>query len=330
MNYFFSDIPQFIPAATYHEAIARMVKRLLDSGKVKGVYQVGGITSPGISDIDLYVVFHDNEPFEINPVKELDFPDNYLFTHRLFGTCEKNAVQLEQFTFFGKYNFLGGNPTPLVNYTANETDTLVLKHQVALEYLVKAWYSNAIGMTYGIVKLRNLLLHAKAILLDLDFLGLKETDLVKCIHEIMEVRKSWFDKPAGKAILTALVKRYDTGLREAISQATAAYGFFVPEHANFRLSKRVYLAPSRELRLNREGFLFPAPATRYSKKIYKIQDKMNRFTVEVPVSNQHIPTVLLNRHNVMQEAFKYNSQYLPGFLCTGHAMNIFNSEHHDG
>ncbi len=329
MNYFFTDIPKPVPVETYHQAIARMVARLLNTGVVKGVYQVGGITSPGISDIDLYVVFHDDTSFESNPVKELSYPDNYLFTHRLFGTCEKNAIQLEQFTFFGKYNFLGGTPTPLLNYSANEADTQILKHQVALEYLVKAWYSNSIGMTYGIIKLRNFLLHAKAILLDLDFLGMKETNLINCIHDIMEVRKNWFDKPVGNAALTILVKRYDKGLREAIAEAITAYGFYVPEQASLRLSKRVYLAPSAKLRLKRDGVLFPVRAARFSNKIYKIQDKLNRFTVEIPVSNQTIPAIMLDRHRIMQEAFKYNSQNLQGFLCTGHAMNIFHSEHYD-
>ena len=205
MSYQFTDIPKFVPAAAYQEAIDRMVKFLLSTGDVIGVYQVGGVSSPGISDIDLFVVFKDNIKYLTNPVSNLPHPDGYLFTHRLFGTCEKYARQLEQYTLFSKYDFLGGTTTPLLNYTASETETKQLKHQIALEYLIKAWYSNAIGMQFGTIKLRNLLLHAKAILLDLKFLEITEGNLVSCIHEIMEVRTNWFQKPASGKTLIHLV-----------------------------------------------------------------------------------------------------------------------------
>jgi len=326
MSYHFIDIPKFVPVESYHTAIDRMVKHLLSTGIVKGVYQVGGITSPGISDIDLYVVFENDISSLANPVKDLSYPDNYLFTHRLFGTCEENAVKLEQFTFFSKYNFLGGNESALLNYSASEEETSILKHQIALEYLIKAWYSNAIGMEFGTVKLRNLLLHAKAIKLDLEFLGIREGNLVSNIAEILEVRSAWFQKPASAKTLTRLVKEYDAGLAEEIRNAISRFGFFVPDNANFQLSKRIDLRTLEQLQLIRNGLLLPNALTRLSGKLFKMQNKLNSFSVGIPISKNNIPPILLERQRQMKTAFAYNHAHLPGFLCTGHGMNIFDKE----
>lgn len=323
MIYKFTDIPQFVPVETYHAAIGKMVKRLLDTGKVKSVFQVGGITSPGISDIDLHVVFFDEVMYTENPVKDLSFPDNYLFTHRLFGTCERLAKQLEQYTFFGKYNFLGGEPLTLLNYSADIEQTQQLKKQIALEYLVKGWYSNAIGLSYERVKLRNFLLHAKAILLDLEFLEIKNGNLVSCIQDIMEVRKNWFTKKTDDLKLTELINRYDSGLRETILQVIGENKFFLSPEANFQLSNRVRLTPSENLNISSKGVKIPLLFTRLSDKLYKVQDKLNQFSLQLPVMQQNIPEVLMQRHNILTEAFKYNQKYLPDFLCTGHAMNVF-------
>ena len=326
MSYRFTDIPKFVPEETYHAAIGRMVKHLLDTGKVVGVYQVGGVSSPGISDIDLFVVLKNEIQWLDNPVSNLQFPDSYLFTHRLFGTCERNAVKLEQYTFFSKYDFLGGTETSLLNYSASEGETEQLKHQVALEYLIKAWYSNAIGMMFGTVKLRNLLLHAKAILLDLKFLGIGDGKLVDCIHEIMEVRKNWFQKQPSATKLSQLVDKYDEGLKDAIIHSISKYGFFLPETANRQVSKRIQLFPSDKLELNRTGFLMPFFVTGLSGKMMKLQNKINEFKVGIPLNQTNIPPILMKRQNLMQEVFAYNHKNLPGFLCTGHAMNIFNRE----
>lgn len=326
MSYQFTDIPKFIPLKDYHDAIDIMVQKLLATGKVKGVYQVGGISTPGISDIDLYVVFHDNASLQSNPVTQLPYPANYLFTHRLFGTVEKHAMKLEQFTLFNKYNFLGGTPTELLNYFADSTQTKQLKYQIALEYLVKAWYSNAIAMEFGSVKLRNLLLHAKAILLDLEFLEIRSGKLVDCIHDIMNIRSKWFNNMASTLTLSDLVKRYDAGLKETINETISKYGFYLPENANYQLSKRVLLRPSLKLYLKRTGLLIPTGLTRHSKKLLKIQNRLNRFTLNIPIKQTDIPSIISERYQFMSSAFDYNHVHLPGFLCTGHGMNLFKEE----
>jgi len=101
MTYRFIDMPVPQGIQAYQAAIQKMVLQLSAHPEIKAIYRIGGVSSPGISDIDLYVVFHDGSRYLENPVKSLTGTDRYLFTHNLFGTAEKLAIQMEPFTFFG-------------------------------------------------------------------------------------------------------------------------------------------------------------------------------------------------------------------------------------
>jgi hypothetical protein len=55
----FLGLPKFHPAEAYRVAIGRTVDRLSRYPEIAAIYQIGGISTPGISDIDLVVVFRD-------------------------------------------------------------------------------------------------------------------------------------------------------------------------------------------------------------------------------------------------------------------------------
>src|SRR5204863_7205513 len=96
------------------------------------------IGSPGISDIDFYVVFKDDFKYEGNPVEGISAEDRYLFTHNLFGTSQKFASRMEQYTYFVSYNNLYGEN--LISQHDLETNGLdAMNQQIAAEYLLKAW-----------------------------------------------------------------------------------------------------------------------------------------------------------------------------------------------
>ncbi len=159
----FADIPKYVPVAEYHAAMDRMVTSLSNYKEILSIYQIGGLNTPGISDIDFYVVFEDNKSLNFNPVKDISAADRYLFSHNLFGTSKSLALQLEKYTFFGNYKLLNGTEIDFQNYTLSSSDRILLQQQIALEYLIKAWLSIRIQLFYGIIKTRGLLLHSKAI-----------------------------------------------------------------------------------------------------------------------------------------------------------------------
>src|SRR5688572_22706926 len=138
MTYRFIQHPHPVLPAAYSGAMSRMTEQLMAMKGVRTVTQVGGTGTPGISDIDFFVVFEDGFATDANPVSILSGENKYLFTHNLFGTAESLALQLEQYTFFGQYKILAGPPFIPIPVDAS-AESEPMKIQVALEYLLKAW-----------------------------------------------------------------------------------------------------------------------------------------------------------------------------------------------
>lgn len=323
MKYKYIDIPIQLNTDSYNEAIDRMVSKLLKTESVKCIYQIGGVTSPGISDIDLYVVFHNDQKMEMNPVEKLLYPDNQLFTHKLFGSSEHFATQLEQFTYFGKYKLLGGSPVNMNNYFVNSEEDQLLKNQIALEYLIKAWFSIHINITYGLIKLRSLLLHSKAILYDLDFLQIRSGKLNDCIQELLEIRTNYFTfKPASKK-LDHLCETYCRELRNEITKGIAKHKFYITKSGNRQISQRAVLINNSTPEITNSGVLLPVQLTKNLKSAQRIQNKLNSFKVCVPIEESEIPDIVLRRSEIISSAITYNKANLPHFISTAYGINIF-------
>ncbi|MBL7913710.1 MAG: hypothetical protein JNL49_01565 [Bacteroidia bacterium] len=323
MKYKYIDIPSEISLNSYETAIERMVATLLQSESVKCIYQIGGVSSPGISDIDLYVVFHDNQSFLSNPVEKLSFPDNQLFTHKLFGCCESFATQLEQFTYFGNYKLLGGTPVIMNNYFANIEEDELLKKQIAIEYLIKAWFSIYINITYGLIKLRSLLLHSKAILYDLDFLDIKTGKLHECIHELLEIRKNYFQTKPDFKKLDLLCETYSQELENEIIKAISNYKFYISKTGNRQISKRANIVYKAKPGITNSGVTFPIQITKNVKSIQRLQNKLNSYKVGVPFEETNLPAIISKRSEIIGSAINYNRTNLPNFISTAYGINIF-------
>ena len=59
------DIPQKFDEDAYHIAMDRQVQALSKVEGVKSIYQIGGLSTPGISDIDLVVVFEEGFKYDV-------------------------------------------------------------------------------------------------------------------------------------------------------------------------------------------------------------------------------------------------------------------------
>lgn len=326
MKYLYTDWPMAVSHDVYMTSIRKMASLMMDTGMVRGVYQVGSVGAPGISDVDLIVIFNENTRTDINPVKGLEFPDNYLFVHRLFGTTAGYALQLEKFVFFSNYIHLAGEKFNFSEQNLNEQESRTVKRQVALEYLIKAWLSISISVEMKLVKVRGLLLHAKGILHDIRFLEMENTRLEKCIHQFVKARDHWFVNPLTSGELDVLVDEYRAALYEIILNGIEKYGFFIPREASLKISRRIRIKKGTTLSLLRKGFRFPVPPGSAGSKVRKLNNVLNSFELTIPYSDKDIPAVLQERYKLMETAFRYNSANLPGFICTGHGLDLYTKE----
>ena len=88
----------------YHDYINRLVKKIFDYPQVSAVYQLGGLTQPGISDIDLIVVTKN----DANKYKKIDLSrdslcqteeERYMLMHPPFVIPENSINNLESFFY---------------------------------------------------------------------------------------------------------------------------------------------------------------------------------------------------------------------------------------
>lgn len=325
MKYHYTDWPRFISRDEYTASINSMVELVSNSGMAQSIYQVGSVGTPGISDVDLVVILHENLKTDFNPVSGLSGNDRYLFSHRLFGTVIPFALHLEKYVLFGNYEHLWGHRFDLLNSSLSSNDLKILKYQIALEYLLKAWISNSISIYTGIVKVRNLLLHAKGILHDIRFLELENSKLEKCINKIIKQRESWFESPLNESELDLLTDEYQNALEEALNVAINTHGFYMPVEANKQIGKKISITYGDQLQFKPRGILLPYLKGKAGSYVTKINNRINSYTVALPFNQTEVPNVIRDRYYYLREAFKYNGKHLPGFICTGHGIDIFSS-----
>ena len=102
MSMYLTNFPRFVPVSSYDFAIQRMVQKLKRQDGVVCIFQIGSINSPGISDIDMLVVFEDGVECSLNPLEDLSKRERYLFSHNLFGVSKTNFSEAQRYTFFHK------------------------------------------------------------------------------------------------------------------------------------------------------------------------------------------------------------------------------------
>lgn len=323
MKYYFTDLPEFHPADLYKQAIAKMTSKLMETGKVKTVFQIGGINAPGISDIDLYVVFKDDVDYHDNPVKTCNYPDSYFFIHNLFGCSESFAKTLEQYTYFKKYDHLAGEPFNMLNYHVSAEDDRLLKNQIALEYLVKAWFSINLGKQSGFVKIRSLLLHAKALLYDLEFLNMQDHPFSQTLNEVIDVRNNWFSAKVSDSRICTLVDEYENGLREVVKYGIEKHHFYITPLGNVNISNKSAIVKSNNFNVKRNGLSIPSILIKNSDFFLRANNRLNSYSINIPFESENIPDIISKRDAVIRSAIQYNKQHLPGFICTAYGSNVF-------
>jgi hypothetical protein len=320
MNYRLIDRPHFVPESEYREALSAMTGRLSRLPETMAVYQVGGISAPGISDLDMIVVFRDNKKVEENFHHHLSSSEKYLFIHSLYGISESDFAQAERYTFFNNFVLLYGQDLQS-GQRLPQPDTDVLKKQVAIEYLVKMCINIYLQQSYRVLRVRDLLLHVKALQYDCDFLGIHEGRLLEKISQIIEWRKTWFDQaPAKKEIIkwwNEFYEEFELFLESLFSSHT----FYLPPKSSYSITKNISVVPSPAVSFSRQGFVLPGILSLAGKRYFNLQNKFNRFRFEIPVSSENIPAILQQKFSFEKTHVAYNRTYLPKFFTLSFALH---------
>jgi hypothetical protein len=314
------DIPQKFDEDAYHSAMDRQVQALSKVEGVKSIYQIGGLSTPGISDIDLVVVFEDAYKYDANPRVNNSSIGNYLFTHGLYGASESHFQNCLKFTFFHNFRLLHGENVNLKNPTDTESQK-ILKEQIALEFLFKMYVNLVVQKAYNTIKLRALFLHIKALPYDFEFLNINPEKLLKRVHEGIDLRNNWLSGSVSKKDVVKwfklFFKEYELFLIALFEKHSLNASLL-----NFKIAPNISINNSERLGFIKKGFVFPDPLNVLGVKYFKALNKFNDFNFKVPLSID-APEIVKAYFDYADEVGDYNKAHFPYFMTLTSSLKVY-------
>lgn len=322
MRMYLIAYPRFVPVLKYDLAIQRMVKKLKQQDGVVSIFQVGSVNNPGISDIDMLVVFEEGVECNLNPLEDLSKSERYLFSHNLYGISETHFSEAQRFTFFHNYNLLWGDELLSVQSGLSKEQIQTLKTQTALEYLLQMYISLTVKLTYGIFRIVGLLRHVNALRYDLQFLNISSGKLFDLIETLVSWRNNWFKNKPTTQMLKIWIDDFYKELSEFLREILHTTKFYLPEWANLCIAKNMTLVASKELGYTHRGMTLPTILGDLGKKYFNIQHRFNVFKFHIPITSQAIPRIIEERREFLKQVKDQNSIGLPHFMSTTTSLNI--------
>ena len=191
MKRYFIDHPVYYSLKDYTTTISSLIENIQKDEGIVSIYQIGHIANPGISDIDILVIFENDFKSMSNPLENSGEIEKYLLVHNLFGLSKDYFCEAQKYSFFHNYKIIYGQELE-IGSNLNDSQIDIIKNQIALEYLLQFYVSFSIQKKYGIYKVRNILLSVKALMYDLEFLGIKGGSFHELINKILIMRENWF------------------------------------------------------------------------------------------------------------------------------------------
>ena len=314
------DIPRKCSEDDYYKIMDEQVAVLSKVEGVKSIYQIGGLSTPGISDIDLVVVFKDDYSYNLNPRSNISATGNYLFTHGLYGSSESHFKNCLKFTFFHNFRLLYGEDFNLKN-TTTDGNQLVLKEQIALEFLFKMYVNIVVQKSYNVIKLRALFLHIKALPYDFEFLNIRPKKLIELVEKGVSLRNNWLDGNVTKSEVKTWFKQFFKSYQEFLVPLFNDYALYA-SYLNFKIAPNIEISNSKSLGFTKKGLVLPDPFNFLDKKYFNVLNRFNDFKIEVPLKTD-APKIVSEYFSYADEVADFNKKHLPYFMTLTSSLKVY-------
>lgn len=206
MNYNLIDIPQYIHEDIYQTYIEKYIQNAKQVKGVIAIYQMGSISTPGISDIDIIVVVDGKfNPYEYQKLsaKGLFREDkiaNYLFIHDVVVIDVKSFENIEYIAYYSNLKLLYGEEI-YINKVSEETKK-ILGFAISVDFLISRLHQFKYLVRKNIFPIRGNIVRASSLKHTATLigeLGLKfDTNI---LEKTKEIRNTWFEtKDEGSVI----------------------------------------------------------------------------------------------------------------------------------
>lgn len=315
----FIDIPNKRERSDYTDCVQHLVTKISGDKEVAAIYHFGNVTTPGISDIDMLVVFRDQVHDALQPFDGFPERFNGLFTHGIDAVSLQHFGHLNAYSVLGNMHLVYGSVNQKANIQLSAEDQKILHTQVALEFLLINYIDLVMQLQYGIVKLRAFLQHTKGLLFDLQLLGIQSGELYDKVMELRERIRQWWTVEFSAGEFSKWIIKFYQVYHQFIQTAFNGTHFYVPPMKNYTYLKNVSIEDGKPVSWKLSGITLPNAFSFLGRKYFNLQRRLNHYTFQFPLCSSGMPEVLIKRYQFFEEMKKYNHNHFPYFdsLTTG-------------
>jgi len=314
MNLHFIDFPKYVEPKVYEKTVDRMVSLLSELSAVSAIYRLGNVNHPGISDLDLIVVFKDDSTCDFNPNEHFSDDEKYLITHDIAGASVSDFHKILPYTFWDNLKCIWSakDESETVNQPTAESHK-DYKAQIALEFLVKNYIELSVQQKYGVVKLRSILQEIKAVRYDVAFLNIEHKPLLQSIEQLLQMLDQWFEQPFNKKAFCQWLQQYYGALSETLA---LLYGenkmVWLPKKPSYNYGRNVTISNGQQYRSSSRGLFLP-PQLLSNKRLYNAHLRLNSFHIDIPFTSMDPSGLQSQRVNMFKQYKERNKASFPHF-----------------
>ncbi len=319
---YFIDKPHAVSLDMYHKYLDQMMSQVSGYDGILAIYQIGGVSTPGISDLDMVIVFEDGASLQTNPLEILDEEGRYIFIHNLYGVSQTHFIEAQKHTLFHNYKLLWGKELMESTSLSDEGIPQQIKVQIAFEFLFKMYINTTVETMYRVVKERGILLHNNGLVYDMEFLGVSSGALFDKISQMQEWRKKWLIQRPGNSLINRWRKDFLYELGAFLNEQLEKQKFYLPEQDNYKLANNMSLCQGKELKITHRGIVLPSMMGILGRKYFNVLHRINNFEMQVPMHTNEIPESIKSRFNFIKEMNKYNQDHIPHFMGLTSSLHV--------
>ena len=316
----FIDYPMPIERSAYDDLKEKIVSELKSLSQVKSIYQMGSVKEPGISDLDIICIFEENSICNINLRQELSGDEKKILTHSLFGIESNYFEQALNYNLISNLNLLYGDNLNL-DSSLKPTNNKI-ERQIALEYMLRMYFSLSEQVKYGIIKLRSFLLLGKAIAFDLELLSIKSGKLYELVNKILDYRSIWFTNIPSPKKLEDLIISFLNELEILLKEELNKNYFHLPID-RLTFPEGYSIQKSDELKYVREGYILPSFFSVLGKKYINLQRRFNTVKYYIPFEIPLHESDMDKRFVFGKKLYEINKERYKNFLPLNSSLSIF-------
>lgn len=196
---YFIKQPIYCEKEIYQSSIQKILQGALEIKNVAAVFQIGNISSPGISDLDIVIVLRGNDSLpNINITKRLTCREKYVLMHGIFVVPVSFWQHRHFFYIYDNLKHLWGDDFSEPTIDPSPEFRLLLRKRFAIQHIIKVYVSICAQQSVYSLKVRPLLCELHALRYDeqvlFDWLTPElQTTFRQYCQNIARLRKNWFD-----------------------------------------------------------------------------------------------------------------------------------------